>query len=35
LKLDVVSNKQAKLICDKWKKKAQDIYGDIIKLLIE
>ncbi|RKD27330.1 protein of unknown function [Caminicella sporogenes DSM 14501] len=35
LKLDVVSNKQAKLICDKWKKKAQDIYGEIIKLLIE
>lgn len=35
LKLDVVSNKQAKQICDKWKRKAQDIYGEIIKLLIE
>lgn len=34
LKLDVVSNKQAKLICDKWKKDAQDIYGEIINLLI-
>jgi len=35
LKLDVVSNKQAKLICDNWKNKAQDIYGEIIKLLID
>ncbi|MCG8539846.1 MAG: DUF4364 family protein [Clostridia bacterium] len=35
LKLDVVSNKQAKIICDNWKNKAQDIYGEIIKLLID
>lgn len=35
LKLDVVSNKQAKLICDNWKNKAQDIYGEIINLLID
>ncbi len=35
LKLDVVSNKQAKEICDKWKNKAPYIYGEIIKLLIE
>lgn len=34
LKLDVVSNKHAKTICDNWKNKAQDIYGEIIKLLI-
>ncbi|WP_432408599.1 DUF4364 family protein [Wukongibacter sp. M2B1] len=34
LKLDVVSNKQAKIICDNWKNKAQDIYGEIINLLI-
>ena len=34
LKLDVVSNKHAKVICDNWKNKAQDIYGEIIKLLI-
>lgn len=35
LKLDVVSNKQAKEICDNWKNKAQYIYGEIINLLIE
>ncbi|WP_432663904.1 DUF4364 family protein [Wukongibacter baidiensis] len=35
LKLDVVSNKQAKIICDNWKNKAQDVYGEIIKLLID
>lgn len=34
IELDVVSNKQAKMICDNWKTKAQHIYGDIIKLLI-
>ncbi len=34
LKLDVVSNKQAKQICEKWKNNAQDIYGEIINLLI-
>ncbi|SHJ69033.1 DUF4364 family protein [Paramaledivibacter caminithermalis] len=35
LKLDVVSNKQAKTICDNWKNNAPDIYGEIIKLLID
>ncbi|QXM05552.1 DUF4364 family protein [Crassaminicella indica] len=35
LKLNVVSNKHAKQICDKWKKEAQNIYGQIINLLIE
>ncbi len=35
LKLNVVSNKQAKLLCEKWKNKAQDTYGEIINLLIE
>lgn len=34
LKLNVVSNKQAKQICEKWKTQAQNIYGDIINLLI-
>ncbi|OPJ56397.1 DUF4364 family protein [Alkalithermobacter paradoxus] len=32
--LNVPSNKQAKLICDNWKKNAPDIYGEIIQLLI-
>lgn len=35
LKLNVVSNKQAKQICDKWKKEAPTLYGDIIQLLIQ
>ncbi|TCO73683.1 DUF4364 family protein [Marinisporobacter balticus] len=35
LKLNVVSNKHAKQICDKWKKEAQNIYGDMINLLID
>ena len=34
LDLNVASNKQAKQICDNWKKNAPNIYGDIIKLLI-
>ncbi|SHJ67769.1 DUF4364 family protein [Tepidibacter formicigenes] len=33
--LNVASNKQAKLICDNWKKNAPTIYGEIIKLLIK
>ncbi|KXZ40296.1 protein of unknown function [Alkalithermobacter thermoalcaliphilus JW-YL-7 = DSM 7308] len=33
--LNVPSNKQAKLICDNWKKNAPDIYGEIIQLLIK
>ncbi|WP_053956121.1 DUF4364 family protein [Inediibacterium massiliense] len=35
LKLNVVSNKHAKQICEKWKKEAPNIYGDIIGLLIK
>ncbi|QZY56245.1 DUF4364 family protein [Crassaminicella profunda] len=35
LKLNVVSNKQAKQICEKWKNEAQNIYGQIINLLIQ
>lgn len=35
LKLNVVSNKHAKQICDKWKREAQNIYGDMINLLID
>lgn len=33
--LNVASNKQAKLICDNWKKNAPNMYGEIIKLLIK
>lgn len=35
LDLNVASNKQAKIICDNWKKNATTIYGDIIQLLIQ
>ncbi|WZL74450.1 DUF4364 family protein [Clostridiaceae bacterium 35-E11] len=35
LNLNVVSNKQAKQICEKWKKEAPTLYGDIIQLLIQ
>ncbi|MFZ5969004.1 MAG: DUF4364 family protein [Bacillota bacterium] len=35
LKLNVASNKQAKLICDKWRKEAPELYGSIIHLLIK
>jgi len=35
LELDVVSNKEAKKICDNWKSRAQYIYGKILDLLIE
>ncbi len=35
LKLNVVSNKQAKQICEKWKNEAPHLYGDILKLLVE
>ncbi|KAB3535381.1 DUF4364 family protein [Alkaliphilus pronyensis] len=34
MELNVSSNKQAKLICDNWRKKAQNTYGKIINLLI-
>ncbi|SHH01962.1 DUF4364 family protein [Tepidibacter thalassicus] len=33
--LNVASNKQAKLICENWKKNAPNIYGEIIQLLIK
>ena len=35
IKLNVNSNKQAKQICEKWKNKAQDLYGEIINLLVD
>ncbi|AOT68845.1 DUF4364 family protein [Geosporobacter ferrireducens] len=35
LKLNVVSNKYAKEICDKWKQDAPKLYGEIIHLLIQ
>ncbi|SHJ61290.1 protein of unknown function [Geosporobacter subterraneus DSM 17957] len=35
LKLNVVSNKYAKEICDKWKREAPKLYGEIIHLLIQ
>lgn len=33
LKLNIISNKHAKLICEKWEKEAQFLYGDILSLL--
>jgi len=35
IKINVVSNKQAKIICDNWKNKAPYIYGKLMDLLIE
>jgi len=35
LKLSVTNNKQAKQICEKWRKSAPSLYGQIINLLIE
>ncbi|MGF7059589.1 DUF4364 family protein [Brassicibacter mesophilus] len=35
LSLNVVSNKQAKLICNNWKEAPQDIYKKVLELLIE
>ncbi len=35
IKLNVSSNKQAKQICDKWENKAQDLFGEIINLLVD
>lgn len=35
LELNVASNKQAKQICEKWKKEASTLYGSIINLLIQ
>jgi len=33
LQLNIISNKHAKLICEKWEKEAQFLYGDILGLL--
>ncbi|MCT4633984.1 MAG: DUF4364 family protein [Firmicutes bacterium] len=35
LSINVVTNKQAKAICNNWKKNAKFMYGDIINLLIK
>lgn len=35
LSLNVVSNKQAKMICSNWKEGSQDIYKKILDLLIK
>lgn len=35
LSLNVVSNKQAKLICNNWKESSNDIYKNILDLLIK
>ncbi len=34
LQLNIISNKHAKLICEKWEKEAHFLYGDILGLLI-
>jgi predicted transcriptional regulator len=33
LQLNIISNKHAKLICERWEKEAQFLYGDILGLL--
>lgn len=33
MKLNMISNKHAKMVCDNWKKNAQFLYGDILALL--
>ena len=35
LKLNVISNKQAKQIWERWKNEAPHLYGDILNLLVE
>jgi len=35
IKVNVVSNKDAKLICENWEKKAQHLYGDILNKLVD
>jgi hypothetical protein len=35
LKLSVVSNKQAKEICERWKNSSSKVYGTIIKMLTD
>ena len=35
IKVNVVSNKHAKQICENWQKKAQYLYGDILNRLVD
>ncbi len=35
IKINVVSNKDAKRLCENWEKKAQYLYGDILNKLID
>lgn len=35
IKVNVVSNKHAKQICENWEKKAQYLYGDILNKLVD
>ncbi|AHM56894.1 hypothetical protein EAL2_c15990 [Peptoclostridium acidaminophilum DSM 3953] len=35
LSISLPSNKQARLICENWKKNANSLYGDILQLLIK
>jgi predicted transcriptional regulator len=35
IKVNVVSNKHAKAICDNWEKKAQYLYADILNKLVD
>lgn len=35
ISLNVPNTKQAKIICDNWKNKTQQIYGSLISMLIE
>ncbi|GAU77167.1 DUF4364 family protein [Fusibacter sp. 3D3] len=35
IKVNVVSNKHAKQICENWEKKAQYLYGDIMNRLVD
>ncbi len=35
IKVNVVSNKDAKIICDNWEKKAQHLYADILNKLMD
>jgi len=35
LSISLPSNKQARLMCDNWKKNASSLYGDILQLLIK
>jgi predicted transcriptional regulator len=35
IKINVVSNKQARTLCDKWKNNSSELYKDIIQILIQ